>query len=192
VAKDSAQRAADVAADSLKHLADTLVNRNVIILGHHPLDTSGEHGGHFTLLDQIFPLRRFLSWLWIPLPGIGSQEAVARRTGQTNQDMAGPLYLRMRTALEAAFKDHPPLVFAGGHDHNLQVLRGTNVKWVLVSGAGIFGHLNPVGVSTSTRYAAEKSGFMRLDVLKDGRVRLGVITVDAAGEDTEAFAVILD
>ncbi|MEP7326239.1 MAG: metallophosphoesterase [Gemmatimonadota bacterium] len=180
------------AVASLKDSVDTVVTRRAVILGHHPMDTSGEHGGYFTWVDQFFPLRRFARWLWIPLPGIGSQEAIARRGGQTNQDMAGPLYEGMRRALDEVFKDNPPLVFAGGHDHNLQVQRGVHVKWVLVSGAGIYGHLNPVGINTSTRYAAAKSGFMRLDVLRDGRVRLGVITVDAVGKDDEAFALYLE
>lgn len=192
VSKDSAAQNADIATDSVKQVADTSSNREVIVLGHHPMDTSGEHGGHFTFIDQIFPLRRFISWLWIPLPGVGSAEAVARRSGNTNQDMTGPLYARLRRTLDEAFKDHPPLVFAGGHDHDLQVLRGITVKWILVSGAGIYGHLSPVGVSTNTRYSASASGFMRLDVLRDGKVRLGVITVDAAGGSKEAYALILD
>lgn len=164
----------------------------VFVLGHHPLNTSGEHGGHFSWLDQVFPLRRLAKWLWIPLPGVGSYEMVARREGNTNQDVAGPLYRRMRTSLNEAFKGHPPMVFAGGHDHGLEVLRGTAVKWILVSGAGIFGHLSPIGWNANTRYAAAASGFMRLDMLLDGRVRLGVITVDAAGGSKESYALYLD
>jgi hypothetical protein len=191
LAHDSA-KADSVVADSLAAVADTLVNRIVFVLGHHPLETSGEHGGRFSWLDQIFPLRRFAKWLWIPLPGVGSYEAVARREGNTNQDVAGPLYRRMVAALNEAFKDHHPLVYAGGHDHGLEVLRGSNVNWVLVSGGGNFGHLDRVGYSVNTRYANSASGFMRLDILRDGRVRLGVFTVDVAGGSKESYAVYLD
>ena len=44
----------------------------------------------------------------------------------------------------------------------------------------------------STRYAADKPGFMRVDVLEDGRVRLGVLQVDAESRVTEAFAMWLE
>jgi hypothetical protein len=33
---------------------------------------------------------------------------------------------------------------------------------------------------------------MRLDILRDGRVRLGVFTVDVAGGSKESYAVYLD
>jgi hypothetical protein len=189
--RDSVERAKEIATDSLANLADTLVNRQVIVIGHHPLESGGQHGGYFGWKSQLFPLRRFASWLWIPLPGIGSIEPIARREGGTNQDLAGPLYARMRHRLEEAFKDHEPLAFAGGHDHDLQVLTGNHVHHVLVAGAGIFGHVEPVDFRPNTRFAAAVSGFMRLDFLLDGRVRLGVITVNARGEDTEAFAMFL-
>lgn len=192
-AGDSAQERRDsTAADSLEAVADTIRDRVVVVLAHHPLATFGEHGGHFSWLDQIFPLRRFASWLWIPLPGIGSAEAVARREGNTNQDLAGPRYQRMLDGFAKAFQDHPPLVFAAGHDHNLQVLRGVRARYVLVSGGGIYQHLSEVGFAPETRYAAEASGYMRLDALEDGKIRLGVIVVDGTGEGKETFGAYLE
>ena len=61
-----------------------------------------------------------------------------------------------------------------------------------MSGAGIFGHHELVTALDSTRFARSASGFMRVEFLRDGRARLGVIIVDRAGSGTEAFGLWLN
>jgi hypothetical protein len=63
--------------------------RHAIVVDHHPLRSGGEHGGSFTLGDYIFPLRNVESWMWIPLPIIGSLYPLARKNGVSNQDISG-------------------------------------------------------------------------------------------------------
>jgi hypothetical protein len=84
----------------------------------------------------------------------------------------------MREALEGPMLRHRPLVWASGHEHNLQVLAGRTARHLLLSGSGIFGHGSRVVQLSVTRYASAAAGYMRLEVLLDGRVRLGVIEVD--------------
>jgi hypothetical protein len=189
--RDSLDEAKKQATDSLEEAKDTLVNRHVIVAAHHPIESGGQHGGYFGWQRHLFPLRRLASWLWIPLPGIGSIEPIARQEGGTNQDLAGPLYSRMRQEFEKVFADFDPLVYASGHDHDMQVLKGQNAT-VLVSGTGIYGHVSPVDYRPNTQFAAAASGFMRLDFLRDGKVRLGVITVNVLGETDEAFSMYLE
>jgi hypothetical protein len=191
-ARDSVDRAKKAATDSLEQARDTIINRHVIIAGHHPIESGGQHGGYFGWQRHLFPLRRLASWLWIPLPGIGSIEPIARREGGTNQDLAGPLYAHMIREFEKVFEDFDPLVYAAGHDHDQQVLKGESAKTVLVTGAGIFGHVSPVDYRPSTRWAGAISGFMRLDFLRDGKVRLGVMTVSVTGETDEVFSMYLE
>jgi Calcineurin-like phosphoesterase len=190
--RDSVDAARKTATDSLEQVKDTMVNRHVIVAAHHPIESGGQHGGYFGWQRHLFPLRRLASWLWIPLPGIGSIEPIARREGGTNQDLAGPLYAHMRSEFEKIFAEVEPLVYAAGHDHDMQVLRGTNVNTVLVTGTGIYGHVSPVDYRPNTRFAAAASGYMRLDILRDGKVRLGVVTVNALGETEEAFSMYLE
>lgn len=162
--------------------------RHVIVLGHHPLVSGGEHGGHLGVAEHFFPLRSIAKWLWIPVPVIGSSYAFNRVQGASNQDVRGPENVRMRRALNWVFTRRRPLVYAAGHEHNLQVFDGKTARHVLISGGGILNHTSRVYRLSNTRYAAEVSGFMRLDFLKDGRVRLGVITVDAERRATEAYS----
>jgi hypothetical protein len=167
-------------------------DRPVVVLGHHPLATGGEHGGHFRTRDHVFPLRSVASWLWVPLPGIGSIYPMTRANGYSEQDLSSPVNRLMREALSMGMEQHRPLVYASGHEHNLQVIRGNSARWLLISGSGISDHQSWVTWSDSTAFAVEAAGFMRLDVMQGGRVRLGVIAVARNGDAREAFSLWLE
>lgn len=171
--------------DALRRAVQGGGERRVVVVGHHPLRSGGEHGGFFDWRDHIFPLRHLKSWLWLPLPLIGSGYPLARNLGVSKQDLSSPTYHRMVLAFEAAFHDRPPLVYASGHDHGLQVIRGGPARYLLVSGAGIYAHEGPMSGITGTELALQAAGYMRLDILRDGRVRLAVITVDRQGQRQE-------
>jgi hypothetical protein len=167
--------------------------RRVFVAGHHPPASGGPHGGYFPLVDHLFPLRELKKWLWLPLPIIGSAYPLARQNGISPQDLSSGAYRHLRDSLESVFRDAPPLAFVAGHDHGLQVLSGGGVRHVLVSGSGSYDHNDAVRTLPSTRYGAGMPGFMRVDVLENGRVRLGVLLVDAkARTTTEAFSAWLD
>lgn len=180
--------------DSLRaDLERTDTTRRVVMVAHHPLASGGEKGGYFGVRDYFFPLRHLSKVLgWIPLPGLGAIYPQARLRGLSSQDIPSVSNRRMREALEGAMLRHRPLVWASGHDHNLQVLAGRTARHLLVSGSGIFGHGSHVVQLSATRYASSAAGYMRLDVLRDGRVRLGVSEVDGQGRPRETYTRWLD
>jgi hypothetical protein len=161
------------------------------VVGHHPLASGGIHGGNFGWRDHIFPLRAKRSWLWIPLPGIGSAYPIARRRGVTDQDLSGALNIKMREAIGGVFKDTPPVAYAAGHEHNLQVIRRKGAEYLLVSGTGFYGHTSRTAPDEDTLFAQVASGYMRLDLSATGEVRLAVTVVDARGNPQEAFSKML-
>lgn len=179
--------------DSLAAAIGSAGGRRVVVAGHHPLASGGRHGGYFGWQAHIFPLRAFKSWLWVPLPIIGSFIPLARQQGATEQDLSGSLNQRMRRSFEAVFERYQPLVYAAGHDHDLQVIDGGDgtARHLLVSGSGIYGHVTSVIPRPGTKFAASESGFMRIDVLADGRVRLGVLSVDSVANVTERYSTYL-
>jgi hypothetical protein len=178
--------------DSLRAALATAEARAVVVVAHHPLLSGGPHGGHFGWQDHVFPLRKLKPWLWLPLPILGSAYPIAREHGISSQDASSAAYRRMRAALDSAFAGRPPLIYAAGHDHALQVIGGTSARYELVSGAGIFGHRDRVTTLDGTRFAQSASGFMRVEVLCDGRARLAVMVVDRRGAAAEAFALWLN
>jgi hypothetical protein len=181
----------DEVSAALREATKTAGDRNVIVLAHHPLATGGSHGGHFTWKQHLFLLREFSGGLWIPLPFLGSAYPISRNRGISSQDMSSGENRRMRLALEDALAAHRPLVYAAGHEHNLQVIRGAGSSWHLVSGAGSYNHVGPVAWRDSTTFAVAASGYMRLDVLGDGRTRLGVMTVGPDSLATEVASLWL-
>lgn len=145
-----------------------------VVVGHHPIASGGQHGGYFDWPTYLLP-----AYPW------------ARLTGFADQDFSNANYRHMRDVFTELFSEHPPLVYAAGHEHNLQVLVRRPGPHLVVSGAGIYGHTTSVRAITGTQYANRASGFVRVSVMKDGRVRLGVLVVDADGNATEEFATWL-
>jgi hypothetical protein len=164
--------------------------RHVIVAGHHPLASGGEHGGYYSVGKHLFPLRAVKRWLWLPIPVLGSLYPLARMNGISNQDLSNSRNEFMRREFAGAFAKNPPLLYAAGHDHNLQVFKGPSAKYTIVSGSGIIDHQEATRYKSNSLYAARKPGFMRFDVDRNGRVRLSVHVINKAGPE-EQFAIWL-
>jgi hypothetical protein len=187
--------AADSEAEVLAAFSDAVAGaggRDVVVVTHHPLVSSGPHGGKFGVKQHLFPLTELKRALWVPLPLVGSIYPIARGAGTSAQDTTSDEYRRMREALAGAAKGRTPLVWAGGHEHVLEVIESPKWGRVLVSGAGIYGHETYTRGVPGSLYRSARAGYMRIDFLRDGRRRLGVIEVAADGGYREAYARILE
>jgi hypothetical protein len=177
---------------ALRNALSAAGTRRVVVAGHHPLASGGPHGGRFGWRDHLFPLREDGSGLWVPLPIFGSAYVIARQAGASSQDLSSRPYRRLRGALEAAFAEHRPFIYAAGHEHNLQVLRGSSARYLLVSGSGTYGQPSRVMEGRRTEFARAASGFMRLDFWESGVVLLSVVVVGGTGAASERFSMLLN
>jgi len=151
----STHTAAEISRSLRDSLRATRPGQSIIVAAHHPMRTGGPHGGYCGVF------------------------ALFRRWAKSSQDLFGGSYQLMRDSLGAAMATHPPFVFAGGHDHSLQVISGRTSKYVLVSGAGSIGKGEcAVRLRESLFFAQATSGFMRLDFTAGDSVRLGVYRFD--------------
>jgi hypothetical protein len=64
-------------------------------------------------------------------------------------------------------------------------------RYHVVSGAGYYGHTSPVTYLPGTLYAGEESGYAKVELRRDGTVRLGVIAVEEDASRREVFASVL-
>jgi hypothetical protein len=167
-------------------------DRRVLVLAHHPLVTHGEHGGFFTWRQHLFPLVDAARWAWLPLPVVGSVYPILRQHGIATQDLSDGAYERLRASLASVFTAHPPFVYASGHEHSLQLLAAPDMRLHVVSGAGTVARPDHVGRGDDTLLATPSPGFVRLDVLRDGRAHVQVVQVDRAGRVTRPPALWLD
>jgi hypothetical protein len=144
--------------------------RIVVVAGHHPLMTGGEHGGYCSITGPF------------------------RRLGGYSQDVMSTANRTMRDSLESAMEASHPLVYAAGHDHNLQVIRGGRaVGYILVSGAGSASKAAcAVRLRESYYTSQHRSGFMRVDILKGRGVLLRVYRYSPTGTGGLAFSYWLE
>jgi len=177
---------------SLSELLRTGGDRKVIVLAHHPPATHGQHGGFYDFRDHIFPLTRLpqTHWLWAPLPVIGSLYPAVRLAKNDPENLSSPAYQEMNKKLLSAFRAKPPLFYAAGHEHNLQILTGSKAgSYILVSGAGSKTMLTTATHGTDTIFSHLHTGFMALDFMRNGDVLLRVIEpADKEGHSIVAFS----
>lgn len=164
----------------------------VVVAGHHPMVTYGTHGGRFPWEDHLFPLRSFCPWLLVPLPIVGSLYPIARAAGISTQDLASPVYASFVRQVDSVLSFKPPLVYAAGHEHTLQVIHGVRAYTQLVSGNGIERHDDPLGAGPGLVFGSTLPGYMRVDIAEDGTVSLSVVEVGGARPQwREAFRIQL-
>lgn len=151
----------------------------VIVVGHHPLQSYGLHGGFFDWKAHLFPGRLVHKWLWVPVPIVGSLYPLVRwHVVKSDQDMNGTRYKYMAAQLNAALSSRrksPLLIYASGHEHSLQVLKGDVTDYLLVSGLGSSEKATEVSHGDNTLFAHQHSGFMALDFLANGEILLRVV-----------------
>ena len=169
IVRDSTTQCANTIGAVTQELRDdvhTTPERVVVVVAHHPLMTGGPHGGY---CGMAAPFRRF---------AVRSQDVMSR----VNRSM--------RDSIESAFRGAPPLVYAAGHDHSLQVLRGGgSARYTLVSGAGSASKVScTVRLRESHYTSPNRPGFMRLDIMRNRGVLLRVFRYNTTGRGGVAYS----
>lgn len=148
-----------------REITRTTEDRFLIVAAHHPFESAGAHAG-FVPFWKAFGLRFLLA-----------------RSGSIMQDLNSIVYRELRREMLEAFRSRPPLIFAGGHDHSLQVIASDSFpepRFSVVSGSG--SKLSSLGHTEGMRYRAGAPGYMRVVIHRSGRVDLFVI---ASPEDED-------
>ena len=147
----------------LRQTLDGARDREVILVAHHPYYSAGPHGA-------IIPGDHTLGVAY-----------VLKQAGALVQDLNSPPYDELLAGLRATFdaSRKPPLIYAGGHDHSLQVLTGAgefDPRFVLVSGAG--SKMSSIQMGPGLVWGGSQPGYMTLVFRKDDAVDLFVMGGD--------------
>ena len=136
----------------------TAGDRDVIVAAHHPYLSAGPHGG-------VVPF-----WKTVGV------RYVLARSGAVLQNLNSRPYRDLVRGLEALFEEHGrPLLFAGGHEHSLQLIAHADSvapRFTAISGAG--SKLSAVGYTPGMLFGASQPGYMRVVAWRDGTVDLAV------------------
>lgn len=127
---DTGEYLLEDAGDFLRELENVLLDRrndHVMVLGHHPLYSNGNHGGYFPLKTHLLP------------PVFGSLYVGYRKFFGYPQDIQHYRYSQLKEELLRLFLRHQDLIYASGHEHSLQYFKKErkNIRQhYVVSGSG--------------------------------------------------------
>jgi hypothetical protein len=158
-------------------------DKKVILASHHPLFSVGEHGGYFPSAYNLFPLLEFKSWLYFPLPGF-IYTGYRRYLGHT-QDLSHPDYKIFRATMMDILEEYPNVVYAAGHEHNLQYFQYDSLHHIVSGGGGEGTYISRKPKKTDFAFA--NPGFSRLSYYQNGNVWMEFISPDSVGNGSTYF-----
>ncbi|MBJ6109822.1 hypothetical protein JAO73_12420 [Hymenobacter sp. BT523] len=147
--------------EQLQDLIDGTKNKNVLLLGHHPVVTNGVYGGHEPLSRHLSP------------PVLGTVYAAYRQNVGSPRDLAYPGYQDLRKELLNTLQSNPGVVYAAAHDYSLQVTPFQG-NYHIVSGSVV--ESEHVGAKGQSLYSKSEEGYTTLEYFADGIVKTHVFT----------------
>lgn len=132
---------------ALDEILQSYSDDHVIVASHYPMVTGGPHGGlSYGFVGDI--IVGFYGWM---MGGLGNTYE--------------PNYADWISRVEQVFKRNPPLIYAAGHDHSLQILESAGeVGAHIVSGAGAPERVSTVTSIPATAFAHAAPGFIVVDI----------------------------
>ncbi len=155
-------------------------DKKVIVATHHPLYSVGNHGGHFPGSSILFPLLEVNKALYIPLPGF--LYTGYRKFLGASQDLANPHYKMLKDALLETFEGHSNIIYAAGHEHNLQYAQKDSNHHIVSGAAGITTY---AAQSKKTDFAQMQEGFAKLSFKNNGDVWLEFFTTESVEDEDQ-------
>ncbi|GAA4350034.1 metallophosphoesterase [Hymenobacter saemangeumensis] len=142
--------------EQLQDVIDDTKDKNVLVVGHHPVISNGVYGGHQPLSRHLLP------------PVLGTVYAAYRQNVGTPRDLANPRYQELRRELLNTLQSNPGVVYAAAHDFSLQ-LTPFQGNYHLVAGSLV--ESQHVGARGDALFSESAEGFAQLEYATDGTVK---------------------
>ena len=98
--------------------------------------------------------------------------------------VAGDLRSRSIAGIFRATRPRVPILFAAGHERNLQLHRDAVGAYYAVSGSGSASDVTGIEPMPRAMVAAAEPGYLRLDLHADGALSLAVVAVRGERRET--------
>lgn len=147
-------------ADNLKEEIEDAIeenlDKNVLLIGHHPIFSLGNYGGYFSVGQQMSPF-----------PILGSFRTAFHANAGNTYDLANPRLHVFIENMKNLLHFHENLIYATGHEKNQQILTFGN-NYMINSGAP--SRAKYATKNENTIYSARESGIMALTYYDNGKV----------------------
>lgn len=160
-------------------------DKKVIFATHHPLYSVGNHGGYFPTSYLLFPLLEIKNWMYLPLPGF-IYTGYRKYLGHI-QDLAHPEYKIFKETLLEIFSEYPNVIYAAGHEHNLQYFEKDSLHHIVSGGGGGDGTYIS-RKKKKTDFAFKSAGFNKLAFYSNGDVWMEFISPDSASSGKVVYS----
>jgi len=168
---------------AFKDTMAVLKDKKVMLTMHHPLYTTGKHGGYYRLGAVLMPLTEYKEQIRLPLP-ITGLVATKMRTRISEQDTKSAPYASYRKYVIPPIENHGNTIVAAGHEHTLQHHQVNDVNYI-VSGSG--SKRGPVGTEDYTKFAYGNYGYAIVDYYINGEIWLSFY---ASSDDDAQFGMV--
>lgn len=139
-------------------------NELVFIVAHHPMYSAGNHS------LRLEPFRSLVNYTPLQVFGLLGLNRLL------TQGMPQPRYKKMRRKLLASISKYDKVIFASGHEHNIQYFKNGKQLFV-VSGSG--SKTSPIKRSREgLKFSSDKKGFIKLEYSEKGNVRITAMFPD--------------
>ncbi|WP_353119731.1 metallophosphoesterase [Myroides odoratus] len=143
--------------DELRGEINKNQNRIVVLALHHPVYSTGNHGGYFSLQDHLYPFEKK-----IPLPVLGSLINYTRAvSGINTQDLQSKKYNALNKRLQTMAQIYDNVVLVSGHERNMQYHEKEGVKQIV---SGALGDLSPARAIEKGSFSAGQLGYAALEI----------------------------
>jgi hypothetical protein len=167
---------------NLEEILERNKDKRILVIGHYPIYSNSLHGGKYSLKHHLFPFTLYKKRAYLPLPLVGSLLPLYRKFFGAREDLSHPRFKVLRKKLKEIFRKYPGLIYAAGHEHNLQFIEKYQNNYI-VSGAA--SKATYVVDSKHSRFGISAKGFFKLKFYNDLKVKAEVLIVDdnnVAGE----------
>lgn len=150
--------------DELDEAIETVGNKQVILMMHHPIISGGIYGGTANLKEHIFPYKHDKPNNKTFLPIYGTFYHNYRRNIGNEQDMSSNTYETFVKDIEKILRNHSEVIVCSSHEYDMQVLK-TRDNYQIISGALL--KTNKVKDIDNTLHATNHLGFVKLEIYQD-------------------------
>lgn len=134
-------------------------NKKLLVIGHYPLYSYSLHGGKFKIKHHLFPLTIYREKALVPLPVVGSLLPLYRKYIGAPEDLSHLRFRQLKTRLKSIFANHPNIIYAAGHEHNLQHIYKNKVNYII---SGAASKATYVRKGKYGKFALSAKGFFKL------------------------------
>lgn len=146
--------------------------QKVIVTAHHPMFTNGLHS------RKLQPFRFMVNCTPFRIFGLCGLDRLF------SQDLVQSPYRKMRKKMLECFSHYDNIVYASGHEHNMQFFKEGKNRYIVSGNGSKFSHLRKKRKFNSVFNEDSKTGFVKLEYLADGTV---VTTVYRTGEEIKVL-----